>query len=803
MTTRHLIYLLLSLLIIGYTLFFTTQLTLHYHSYGSRAFDLGNMGQAIWNSAQGNWFHQTNQPGATNRLSLHVEPILIPISWIYYFYPQPEILFLLQSIIVALGVIPMYALAHLKLNSKGLALIFGLIYLMYPPLQAATLLDFHAVTLTPTFLLTAFYFLETKRPHLFALFSILAISCKEDITLLVLMFGLYALVINRQYKIGLFTIGACFAWAFVAVFIIPPMFAQTDNIHWNRYYHLGSSPLDIVFNMILQPTIFINHLYSIKAWDYFKLLLQPTAYVALLSPATLLLALPSYGINLLSNFPPMQRVNSLIYAAPVIHAVMISSIYGVVYLKRFGSYIKPTLVGKLLTDKTLFGFTSTHYSNLIISLILMIATLSYQIQYGYLPGGGQYRGWETVTAHHKRGEAIFAQIPPTAKLSAMDRLNPHVSQRETLYLFDRVDDADYILLDITLDSWPLHPIQLRDQIYDFLRGEFGIVDAVDGYLLLAKDQPHLPTELPNSFYHFVRAPTDMQPQYPVKVMFADKLELLGYDIELGAHEEFLPVITMYWRAQQPLEHDYNLWPFVIDRTGNLIETPTERPLVATLWYPTSRWSTDEIIVTRTLPYDLGDQFTIAVGVAQGDWNDNQQRLAIADTIPTLPQFEGQRWVRLNTFQKIGRKSYQPIKSEEPLPQQRMQVQFWDLITLDGVTLPQTALKPASKLPFTLYWHTIAPLTIDLTTFVHLVDKNNNVVAQLDWTSQDSLGYLPTTAWIPNQPVIDQQTISLINIPPGTYQLLIGWYYPLTGDRLPVTQGGQGDIISLGTIEVEE
>ena len=96
MTQSRLIKIILTLLIIGYVVFFSAQLVLHYHSFGSRALDLGNMGQSIWNTSQGRWFHQTNQPGANNRLSLHVEPILIPVSWLYYIYPGPEILFIFQ-----------------------------------------------------------------------------------------------------------------------------------------------------------------------------------------------------------------------------------------------------------------------------------------------------------------------------------------------------------------------------------------------------------------------------------------------------------------------------------------------------------------------------------------------------------------------------------------------------------------------------------------------------------------------------------------------------------------------------------
>ena len=98
LSTARLIRILLVVMMAGYALFFSIQLILHFHSFGSRALDLGNMGQSIWNTAQGDWFHQTNQPGASGRLSLHVEPILLPVSLLYHIYPGPEILFVFLAV---------------------------------------------------------------------------------------------------------------------------------------------------------------------------------------------------------------------------------------------------------------------------------------------------------------------------------------------------------------------------------------------------------------------------------------------------------------------------------------------------------------------------------------------------------------------------------------------------------------------------------------------------------------------------------------------------------------------------------
>jgi uncharacterized membrane protein len=796
-------YSLLSLCIAAYILFFSLQLLLHYYSFGSRALDLGNHGQAIWNTAQGRWFHQTNQPGATNRLSLHVEPILVPISWLYYLYPGPEILFIFQATVVALGAIPVFALARWKLHNEGLAFVFALAYLLFPAIQGATLLDFHAITLAPPFLLAAFYFLETERPKGFALFAVLAVACKEDMTLLALMMGLYAFAIRRRYRLGLITMGLALAWAFLAVFVIPPVFAGTENIHWGRYDHLGQSPTEIVWNMIRWPQLFLDHLTAVGALTYFRLLLAPTAYLALLNPVTLLLALPSLGINLLSNFPPMQEVNSLIYAAPIVPAVIISSIYGAGHLQRL-----------LLQASQGLGIpTSSTLTNLGVGGLVLAASLIYQAAHGFLPGGGQFRGWEEVTDHHRRAGQIFAQIPPEAALSAQDRLNPHVSGRETLYIFDRVDEADHILLDVTEDSWPLHPVALRHRVDQFLEDDFGIVAAEDGYLLLARNRTALPRELPEAFFSFARVP---QPQtfkapFPVEVIFAGKLRLLGYSLHLGAHEKVLPYVTLYWQALEPLEEDYLIWPFFIDRNGQVIEAPTERPIVTTLWYPTSRWKQSEIIKTSTLPWELapevGDEFTLAVGVAREAWNNRDKRLSVTQAGAGLYLYENKSWARLGSFQRVGRKAYQPLEAEAlPLPQQPRQVQFWNLIELKGVQLPLTELRAGDTLPFTLHWQSREPITVDLTTFAHLLDTGGQVVAQLDWTPQDPLGYLPTSAWLPGRPVVDRQQLQLPEtLIPGSYRLVAGWYYAPTNERLPITGSdsldgkGEGEVVEVGRV----
>ncbi|MCB0197424.1 MAG: hypothetical protein KDJ65_36085, partial [Anaerolineae bacterium] len=308
-------------------------------------------------------------------------------------------------------------------------------------------------------------------------------------------------------------------------------------------------------------------------------------------------------------------------------------------------------------------------------------------------------------------------------------------------------------------------------------------------------------------------PITFVPDQTAEVTFDDKLHLVGYDLTLEAHQLALPVIRLYWEALEPLDEDYHLWPFLIDRDGHIIDDTSQKPMVTTIWYPTSEWSPEEIIMTKTLPTDLdltiGDEFTLAVGITRGDWQDPAQRLPITDAGDDLYRYENNTWVRLGTFQRTGRKTYELIEPEPaPQPEQRHQAEFWNLITLKGIDLPTGPVRPGRHLAFTLYWESSAPITVDLHTFAQLIDAQGQTVAQLDWSPQDRLGYLPTSTWQPERLVVDQQAIDLpANLPDGQYRLIIGWYYPVTGERLPLTtsdtpgEGAGGDALQVGVITV--
>jgi hypothetical protein len=113
------------------------------------------------------------------------------------------------------------------------------------------------------------------------------------------------------------------------------------------------------------------------------------------------------------------------------------------------------------------------------------------------------------------------------------------------------------------------------------------------------------------------------------------------------------------------------------------------------------------------------------------------------------------------------------------------------------------LSPGRELELTLFWLVEAPIEVDFTVFVQLVDGKNNIVAQRDTKPQD--GFYGTPYWQPGELVIDSHTVPLPDdLPPGRYNLLFGFYEADTGHRLQILdEAGEfvNDHMRLPDIEV--
>jgi uncharacterized membrane protein len=559
-------------LMIVYATFFSAYTVTRHRAFLTLGFDLGNIDQVLWSTTQGRILRYTNWPGGTFRFGNHFEPILLPLALAYFIHSGPETLLVLQTIIVAAGAWPIYRTTGRKLRSDWMGALFALVYLLFPGLEAANRFDFHAVTLAATFLAWAFWSVERQRYGDFVVWGVLAASCKEDMPLLVAMMGLWVALRGRRWLGGL-TFGVGVAWAGLALLFIIPSFNTLDvSPQLWRYSHLGSGPREMVVNLVTQPSLYVATLTEPRKILYLIKLLFPTGYLALLAPHVLALAGPSFAVNLLSSMPHMIALETFHYAAPLVPFVTIAGAYGLeVAVRGFR---------RVLTH------VDRRFLLAVLGCYVLVMALFYHRTTGHTPLAAGFE-WPQIGQHERIGHDLIAEIPPDAAVSAQDQLNPHLTQRERIYVFPRLEDAEFALIDVTAHPY-IDPVEtFHAQAHRLLGApDWGVVRAIDGYILFRRGAGA--DQLPPAFYTPFEAPAGSD-SVTTQAGFWHGPQLADVDWWVEPRGT-LNVETVWLRPEEPME--------AAEIVIQLVESPAgwqpgaEQELILSRWYPLQMWPPD-------------------------------------------------------------------------------------------------------------------------------------------------------------------------------------------------------------------
>ncbi|MFQ5611702.1 MAG: DUF2079 domain-containing protein [Anaerolineae bacterium] len=766
-------------------------------AFQTNGFDLGNVDQALWNTARGRFLEFSNMAPVTNRLALHVEPVLllfVPFYWLGL--GGPPLLLATQAVVVALGAWPLYLIARARLGDWA-AFLIGAAYLLLPALESAVMYDFHAVTLAPTFLLFAVYFLERRRWPGFAAFALLAMACKEDMSLVVAMLGLYAILAQRRWRAGGLIFLAGSAWFWLAVFVVQPRFSPLGaNVQLVRYAWLGDSPPAIAAAILTRPGPVWDHVWNrADLPGYLGGLLWPTAFISLLAPLVWLPALPSFAVNLLSDDPFTWRLEAFHYAAPIAPFVFLATVSGLERLVRWLEGLGETLNVAISRTAILLS----------VVCLLLSASLTYHYFRGYSPLARPFQ-WARTTPHHRQG-AQMAQVAfqDDDAVFAPLTLNPHVSGRRYLYQsFEQLELAapppDWLWLDVT--ALP-NENQIQQHIRDTLLAQYRPLRAVDGYLLLRPG----PSDggLPPDFYSFTVA--GKPPDYPLRVEFEDPacgnpkvpapdtepcpvLQLLGFDLHFNREEEV--GVTTYWLALPPLERELFPTLYLLDAAGAPQGATTDLP--ATLvWRPSTRWFTDEVVTvtfhtanawhTREM-----DGYRLALGVSTGTdpWEvGTRLRPGRVESDFATPLPAGRTLVELARFQHLAgmpQGGPTPRRRWQPVSRQRLPATYAGQLRLLGYDPPQPVPgETGQAVQVSLVWQALADPPTEFTRFVHLVGPDGRLWGQVDSAPLD--GTYPTHLWAGGEFVKETVRVPVNPArPPGAYTLHVGLYDPISGIR---------------------
>ncbi len=426
-----------------------------YNGFAFGRYDMGNMVQAVYNTAHGHVLEVTGADGKQfTRLGAHVDPILAFFALPWLVWPSPKMLLVLQAVIVAASAWPAYRLGLRFLKDVRAAALCAAALLLYPPLQFTVLNEFHPITLVIPLLLFAFLYLEEDRVWRALPFLVLAAICKEDVPLVIVLMGGYFALRKRAWWPLLISAAAA-AYFLLAVLVVIPHYNPGGSPFINRYTPTGSTPGDVVRELLGHPTTTAGKLFGWSNVHYLLQLLWPFAFMPVLSPLTALIALPEYLLNGLSTVT-YQRSIAFHYVAAEVPFLYAAAVLGIARLHRWlvrgvGPWKVKERDGKSPEQRrSLIGVEG-------LALVVLVVSVAANYFMGPLPlslPGARYSGAAyRVPSHAKALTGAVRMIPRGVTVSAENDAGSQLSDRRVIYVFPYMDEAKYIVVDDRKPFW--------------------------------------------------------------------------------------------------------------------------------------------------------------------------------------------------------------------------------------------------------------------------------------------------------------------------------------------------------------
>lgn len=419
----------LVLLALIWALFFSAYSLILHHTYRSGALDMAVHSQLLWNLGRGNFLQSSffGYSFAANHFWIGLY-LFLPVFWI----GGESALLISEAIILALGVFPAYFLARDILKSRIWAFSLALSYLLHPTLSVGVLFEFHLEPITIPIVVFSLLALKRRRFFLFAVLAALAVSWYEVTALVFALFGLVLIFKKRWRKPGVFLFLTASVYLLIIWKVVMPHFGEENYFpHWVRYSHLGTDPLDAVFQSLTHPLRIVRMSLAEKG-DIKNLIynFQAFGFLPLLAPLVLVPALPLTAALFLSSWSAQIDIR-LGYIAPAIPFFFLAAVVGARRIISLGGEV---------------GTWLKRYGMLILLLSAGILFLDFQLE-------RQIRGFPfPLRKNLDQIREAAALIPPQAPLSADWHLGAHFGSRNAILLYPVIKHldtpAEYVFLDL-------------------------------------------------------------------------------------------------------------------------------------------------------------------------------------------------------------------------------------------------------------------------------------------------------------------------------------------------------------------
>jgi len=425
-------------MIIFYSLFLFLIIVSNYNRMVSQSIDVQHYHVQLWKLSEFtipsyNW-------------SQHFEPILFFITPIYWLIKSAGILMIIQAIVFISGVIPIYLTGKKHLHSRLIGLSLAFSYLAFGGTQFGIAYGFHPIMFFPTIFLWMYYFYTQKRIKLYLLFVVLSLFVKEEVSFIMIFWGIYLFFFKKDKTLGLATSVLGVFWYVLCFSIIFPKFNPGGFGYWGQYTQTnGTGILGIIMHAVSNPLNFLKTLItpSFKIDTFFQSF-GSFGFLLFLFPPSFIIVLPSLLEKLLSS--NIAAMNGTHYSSALTGATLIATIEA---------------IDKISRKKYLTKLTGNIH--LFIGVLVFYLALFFNMLYGYY-------AFSFIPNAHRTGypvgnvsvepsdqnllllSRVIDAIPKQASVSAQYQIVPHIHKSFTLVdnIPHEPENADYVLVDTQL-----------------------------------------------------------------------------------------------------------------------------------------------------------------------------------------------------------------------------------------------------------------------------------------------------------------------------------------------------------------
>jgi uncharacterized membrane protein len=423
-----------------YAIYMSRYTIFSHRRFGTYNFDLGQYDNIFWSVLHGYGLRCSPLSNFEpwSELGNHAELSVFFLVPFYALRPNAETLLIMQACLLALGALPIYLFAARRLP-PSYAAVLAICYLLYPPLHGSNFYDFHFQPIAATFVLFTIYFVDTRRWILAAIAFVIAIGCREDISVGLAILGLYFLLTGYRPGAG-FAMAAAGVTYFVAIrFAIMPRFGTNwfSDIYKDLYPH-PDGPRNyggVVYTLATNPSYVFRSLLTQDKLRYFLQIAAPIAFLPLrrlyLWPA---LIQGTFFTLLTTAYSPTTDI-------------------GFQYSGHFTPYVFAASALALAAFRSDDGGAVRMRA---AAGALCVATILCTIHWGAFPPNGTIKGgFVDVNFRHPSSSdeqkahdlaELDAMVPPRAKVAVSEEELPHVSGRlNVLTLKYGTGAAEYVI----------------------------------------------------------------------------------------------------------------------------------------------------------------------------------------------------------------------------------------------------------------------------------------------------------------------------------------------------------------------